>query len=132
MYEWYTVEAATAEGEQVGEVDVRVPQTEEAEYTGLSDTESLDENEGMLFTHDTVDNHGYVMREMSIPLDIVWADETGTITNIANAPVPSSDADEDDPRVYVGWGKYVLETNRGWMEDHGVTRGDQLDIPDAV
>jgi hypothetical protein len=76
-------------GNQLERVSVRIADTPQKRYTGLSNTESLAEDEGMLFIHDSEDRYGYVMRDMSFPIDIIFIDATGTITRIYHAKVPT-------------------------------------------
>jgi uncharacterized membrane protein (UPF0127 family) len=79
----------------------------------------------MLFVHDAAGEHTYVMREMSFGIDIVFIAPNGTITTIHEAPEPGPNEDGNAQR-YPGQGQYVLEVNRGWMADHGVEVGDEV------
>lgn len=119
-----------SDGEVVTKVDVRVADSYEKRYTGLSDTESLGADEGMLFVHDEEGEHAYVMREMAFPLDIVFVDANGTITRIHHAELPSESASEDDLTRYRGTGKYVLEVPYGYTNETGVDVGDTARIGD--
>ncbi|MDS0297754.1 DUF192 domain-containing protein [Halogeometricum sp. S1BR25-6] len=121
--------AIVSDGEVLTEVDVRVAATYEKRYTGLSDTESLGADEGMLFVHDSEGEHAYVMREMAFPLDIVFVDANGTITRIHHAELPP-EGSEDDLTRYRGTGKYVLEVPYGYTNETGVDVGDTVRIGD--
>ncbi|KAA9399731.1 DUF192 domain-containing protein [Haloarcula sp. CBA1130] len=116
-------------GEPLGTVEVRVAQTFEQRYVGLSETASLGPNEGMLFIHDEAGKHTYVMRNMSFPLDIIFIDANGTITTIHHAPLPPEGTSESGLTGYEGRGKYVLEVNRGWTNRTGVEVGDRVELP---
>ena len=105
-------------------VDARVADTAAKRYTGLSATDSLGENEGMLFVHDSESRRGYVMREMAFPIDIVFVDTNGTITTIHHAAV---DAD----RTFHGEGRYVLEVPHHYTTETNITVGDRVEIPPA-
>ena len=118
------------DGQQLGTVDVRIANTTSQRYTGLSDTESLGADEGMLFVHATEEEHTYVMRRMSFPLDIIFIAANGTITTIHHAPTPPDG--EEYSREYPGVGKYVLEVNRGWTNETGVRVGDTVELPESV
>ncbi|WP_245545414.1 DUF192 domain-containing protein [Halomicrobium katesii] len=96
--------------------------------TGLSDTDSLAVDEGMLFVFPETGEHAFVMREMSFPLDIVYVAANGTVTRIHHAPVPEGEYE----RRYPGEGKYVLEVNRGWTNETGVSVGDRLRLPNVT
>ena len=125
-YNETTVTVSDENGTELGTVDVRIADTRAKRYTGLSETASLDPDEGMLFVHDEEDQHSYVMRDMSFPLDITFVDANGTIVQIFHAGVDGENA------PYEARGKYVLETNRGWANRTGVSTGDTVDVPDSV
>lgn len=125
-YEHTEVTVVDADSDEVlGRVDAAVADTFSKRYVGLSDTESLDDDQGMLFVHDGVAERTYVMREMEFGLDIVFVDSDGTITEIHEAPAPTPDEDGNDQQ-YTGTGQYVLEVNRGWTDERSVEVGDRL------
>ena len=129
-YDRTTVTAVDADtGETLATVEVRIADTRSKRYTGLSDTDSLGANEGMLFVHDREDDYAYVMREMAFPLDIVFVDADGTVTRIHHADLPPAGTDGDDLTRYAGRGKYVLEVPQGYTDDRGIEVGDRLRIP---
>lgn len=116
---------AAATGATLGSVTAAIADTSSLRYTGLSDTETLPPDRGMLFVYGTVADRTFVMRRMSFGIDIVYADADGTITSIHHAPEPGPDEDGDDQR-YPGRGQYVLELAYDWTTDHGVSEGDTL------
>jgi uncharacterized membrane protein (UPF0127 family) len=120
-----TVRVLSPSGEQLGQVTVAVADTTTRQYVGLSDTDSLPEDRGMLFVYDEVDRRRFVMREMDFALDIVYADDAGIITGIQHAPAPGPDEDGSE-QYYPGRGQYVLEVNRGWTATRDITEGDRL------
>jgi hypothetical protein len=124
-----TTATIASEGEVVTEVEVRVADTYEKRYTGLSDTESLGPNEGMLFVHDEESRHAYVMRDMDFPLDILFVAENGTITRIHHAELEPN-ASEGGLTRYRGVGKYVLEVPYGYTNETGVEEGDTVRVGD--
>jgi len=118
-------------GEERGQVQAAIADNWAKRYVGLSETDRLPADRGMLFVHGDVDERTYVMRNMSFGLDIVFADADGTVTAIHEAPAPGPGEDGTDQR-YTGRAKYVLEVNRGWTTEHGVDAGDRLEftVPD--
>ena len=126
-YETTEVEAVSEDGSDLGSVTAAVADTGELRYTGLSDTESLPEDRGMLFVYGSVADRTFVMRRMDFGIDIVYADSAGTITKIHHAPAPGPDEDGNDQR-YPGRGQYVLEVNYEWTTRHGVEAGDRLEF----
>ncbi|MFB6184389.1 MAG: DUF192 domain-containing protein [Haloarculaceae archaeon] len=125
-----TVTVVDDNGTQLTTVEARVANTSRERYVGLSETESLAPGTGMLFVHPSVGTHAYVMRNMSFPLDMVFADASGRITTIHHASVPPADVDR--LHRYRGRGKYVLEVPRGWANETGVAVGDRLQVPPSV
>lgn len=111
----------------LGTVDVRIADTYQKKYTGLSATESLENGSGMLFTYDEPAEHTYVMREMDFPLDIVFIGADGRINAIERAPAPGPGENGENIQR-TGYGKYVLEVPRGWMERHGIHAGHRVTI----
>ena len=126
-YDRATVTVVDENGTELGTVRVAVADTREKRYTGLSKTESLPADRGMLFTYGSEGNHTYVMRDMSFGIDIVYVDANGTIRRIYHAPEPPEDEDGEDYR-YPGRGQYVLEVNYQWATRRGVDPGDRVVI----
>ncbi|MBX0288140.1 DUF192 domain-containing protein [Halomicroarcula sp. F28] len=122
---------ATCEGSRaLGTVDVRISDTFDQRRLGLSDTESLGPNEGMLFVHDEEGEYPYVMRDMDFDIDIIFIDANRTITTIHHASKPPEG--ESYSEQYSGRGKYVLEVNRGWANRTGTSVGDTVELPAGV
>lgn len=123
-YNWTTVTAVDGDsGADLATVDVRIADTHSLRYTGLSNTSSLGTDEGMLFIHDSEGQHGYVMRNMAFPIDIVHIDADGEITTISHAQ-------PDDDETFRGTAKYVLEVPYEYTTDNGIEEGDRIEIPE--
>lgn len=122
-----TVEIVSEDGETLAVVDAEVADTRSERITGLSEHDTLDSGEGMLFVHDGEAERTYVMRSMSFGIDIVFVDANGEITTIHSAPEPGPDEDGEDQR-YSGTGKYVLEVPEGYMAEQGASVGDRIEI----
>lgn len=125
-YETTEVTVSTAAGEELGTVTAAIADTDDLRYLGLSDTEHLPEDRGMLFIFDGVADRTFVMRGMDFAIDIVYADADGSITRIHHAPAPGPGEDGSNQR-YPGRGQYVLEVSLDWTTDRGVETGDVLD-----
>ncbi|MFB6072238.1 MAG: DUF192 domain-containing protein [Halobacterium sp.] len=119
------VEILDENGTTLGTVSAVVADTPSERYTGLSDTESLGPNEGMLFVYESSGEHTYVMRSMSFPIDIVYVGADRRINRIHHAPV---EADDGELTPYPGTGKWVLEVPYNWTVRHGVDVGDRVRI----
>jgi len=118
-------------GEELGRVEAAVADNRSLRDTGLSETDSMPDDRGMLFTYDAERELTYVMRNMSFGLDIVFVRADGTIESIHHAPEPGPDEDGENQR-YSGEGRYVLEVNRNWTTDRGIEEGDRVefDLPE--
>ena len=127
-YERATVTLADEDRSRLATVDVRVADTYQKRYTGLSNTSSLGDDEGMLFVHDQPGTHAYVMRDMAFPLDILFVAPNGTVTEIHHAQLPPADVGNGELTRYRGTGKYVLEVPYGYTNETGVSVGDTVEI----
>ena len=119
-------------GEELGRVEAAIADDRSLRYTGLSETDRLPADRGMLFVYDEPQAElTYVMRNMSFPLDILFVHGNGTIQSIHHVRAP--EAGEDGESITAsGDGQYVLEVNRGWTTDRGIEAGDRLEfeLPD--
>ena len=123
-YETTTVEAVDGDtGGTLATVEVRVADTPPKRYVGLSATADLAADEGMLFVHDDPGEYGYVMRDMSFAIDIVFVAADGEVTRIHGAEPESRPL-----TTYRGEGQYVLEVPLGWSDRHGVEPGDRITV----
>ena len=127
-YDDATVTVENESGGELGTVEVRVADTQQERFTGLSDTDSLAADEGMLFVHVREGDRAYVMRDMAFPIDIIFVGANGTITAVHEASVPPPGTEEADLTRYRGRAELVLEVNRGWADRHGVGVGDRVRV----
>ncbi|RKD93556.1 DUF192 domain-containing protein [Halopiger aswanensis] len=130
-YDYETTEVAvvTPEGDELGSVTAAIADTSELRYLGLSDTEELPEDRGMLFVYESVEERTFVMREMDFGIDIIYADAGGEITSIHHAPAPEPGEDgESEAHQYPGEGQYVLEVAYEWTTERDVSEGDVLEF----
>jgi len=109
-------------------VDARVADSPQERYRGLSGTDPLENDTGMLFVFPDESNVSFVMRGMNYPLDMVFIDAEGNITTVYTVPVPPENASESELERYPGRAKWVLEVPAGWAERHGVSPGDTVEI----
>ncbi|WP_137291332.1 DUF192 domain-containing protein [Natronorubrum halophilum] len=126
-YESTDVRVTNPDGDELGEVTAAIADTPERQQLGLSDTEELPEDRGMLFVYETVEDREFIMPDMSFGIDIIFADDEGVITGIANAPEPGPDEDGSE-QTYPGRGQYVLEVVYEWTDERDVEEGDILEF----
>ncbi len=105
------------------QIDVADDDQERAQ--GLMHVEQMDQFEGMLFIYERPHDAAFWMKNTLIPLDMLFADPTGTITHIhENATPLSEDTIEGGPNVL-----YVLEINGGLARKFGITEGAVMQHP---
>lgn len=92
---------------------------------GLMFRPAMDPGAGMLFVYESPRRAQFWMKNTLIPLDMIFADATGTVTRVhANAiPGDLSPIDGGDGVVF------VLEINGGLAETLGIVPGTQLRHP---
>lgn len=112
-------------GRTLATVDVRLAETYEEKYAGLSGTETLRNGTGMLFVYEREEPRTYVMRDMNYPIDIVFIGADRRINAIEQAPAPGPNQDGNDIQRS-GSAKWVLEVPRGWMKAQNVSEGDRI------
>lgn len=107
-------------------LDARQAETLTQKYVGLGHTDSLSDDDGMLFTFNSSQQRTISMRGMSFPLDIIYIGEDGRITKITSADNPEGVVEAFTYESVSGNGVAVLEVRRGWAEKHNVTEGDRV------
>jgi len=118
-----TVTIVGENGTERGTLEVQVAASSRERYVGLSRTDSLGSDEGMLFVHERAANHTFVMRGMSFPIDIVFVGEDRRITGIHHAAV------EEPPLTeYRGEAKWTIEASHDWTTRNNVSVGDRVRI----
>lgn len=92
---------------------------------GLSGTKHLGEHGGMLFVFDHDDTWGIWMKDMYIPIDILWLDKNHRIVHMVKNADPKS-----FPTVYKPekQSRYVIELAAGTIEKKGIGVGDMADF----
>jgi hypothetical protein len=99
---------------------------------GLSGTDPLDKNQGMLFAFTKDDTWGIWMKDMKYPIDILWLNSNKEVTYIVKNADPSS-------YPYTTFkpqspARYVFEIPAGTVEARGYKIGTKatFDLPDDL
>ena len=101
---------------------VQIAETEEERETGLSKTEKLDQDSGMLFVMPEGQGQvAFTMEDMSYDLDLIFINEDDEVYDIQYGKASSK-----DPIISTGEDtvKYVLEVN----PNSGIKVGDELEF----
>lgn len=107
------------------EYKVLVAETEKEREQGLSDIESMDDDEGMLFV--MPEGQGQVIFntvEMEFDIDLIFIDQNDEVYNVVLGQAHSEEPIISTPEGENGRTKYVLEVNA----NSGIQVGDELDI----
>lgn len=102
-------------------IHVSIADTYETRAKGLSNTDPLLENEGMLFVFATPGYYGFWMKDMKYPLDIIWLDKNYKVVSLQKDISPESYPTIFKPQVLAS---YVLEVPAGFVELYGIQNGD--------
>ncbi len=104
-------------------LQVELATTEDERQRGLSGRSSLGEGQGMFFVFDTPGNWGFWMKDMYFAIDIIWADQGGTIVAIEHNVEPASFPKTFSPDALAS---YVLEVPAGYAKKKGIAIGQQI------
>jgi len=106
---------------------VELALTPEEKSRGLMYRESLDKNRGMLFIYQKEGEYSFWMKNVLIPLDIIWLDKDKNIIYVAEncQPCPDVPCPSIKPNRAA---KYVLEINGGLASQIGLSVGNQLEF----
>ena len=92
---------------------------------GLMFRESMPTSAGMLFVYDAPQRASFWMKNTLIPLDMIFADETGRVTRVHSNAVPG-----DTTPIDGGTGvRFVLEINGGLAQRLGLAEGTEMRHP---
>jgi uncharacterized membrane protein (UPF0127 family) len=92
---------------------------------GLMHRDSMARGAGMLFVYEHPQTVSFWMRNTLIPLDMIFADDTGTVTRVHENAIPL-----DETAIPGGRGvMVVLEINGGLASAYGIVPGTQLRHP---
>jgi len=91
--------------------------------------EELSADEGMLFVYEYPRNVSFWMKNVLIPLDIIFLDEGGTVINVEEADV-EIDVPAEELKSYFSDGpaQYVVEISQGLCKLYGIGVGTNVSI----
>ena len=104
-------------------LDVWVSKSEEERRKGLSNLDSISDNEGMLFVFQEEVEPLFWMKDMNFPIDIIWINSEKKIVEITEGIYPETYPHTFSPITPV---KYVVEVNAGWCAKNKIEKGDKL------
>ncbi len=106
-------------------VNVELADSESERQAGLSFKKYLGDYDGMLFVFNTETNTPFWMKDMQIPIDMIFFDSQGFIVDMKEAQAPCTAT--YCPSIYsVKSYMYVLEVNSGFVERNGIVIGGSM------
>lgn len=94
---------------------------------GLSKRSTLCKNCGMLFTFGFETLQTFWMKDTLIPLDMIFVNANGQITNIFTAN-PEPGKNDFELTLYQASAKYIIELNAKTSEKIGLKKGDIINL----
>jgi hypothetical protein len=110
---------------KVVKVNVELANSEEERMLGLSFRKYLGDYDGMLFVFSTEVNTPFWMKDMQIPLDMIFFDAQGFIVDMKEAQAPCTATycpAIASKKSYM----YVLEVNSGFIERNAISEDGSL------
>ncbi|MGV8986775.1 MAG: DUF192 domain-containing protein [Cypionkella sp.] len=101
---------------------VEIADTDTARQHGLMFRDHLSASAGMLFVYDAPEHAHFWMKNTLIPLDMVFADQTGRVTVVHSNAVPGDETPIDGGEGVL----YVLEIKGGLAARMGIAPGADL------
>ena len=104
----------------------RVADSQEERRQGLSGVTSMKDNEALLMVFDSNSDWGIWMKDMKIPLDIIWLDEDQTVVHVVKNASPELGTTTSFKPTEPA--RYVVEMNAGLTTTHNIKVGDTAEF----
>lgn len=112
--------------QDVDGIDFEVSTTTAQQEQGLSGRAVVPDNYAMLFVFPQDGQYGFWMKDMLVPLDMIWLTDNGTIASITpDVPANSYPTVFYPPEPI----RYVLETRVGLAAEKGWKAGTRIPLP---
>jgi len=100
--------------------------TQAAQAKGLGGRSEIPSDYGMLFVFPEKAKQSFWMKDMLVPIDILWIADDGVVVGIEREVSPDT-----FPKVFISPEsvRYVLETRAGEALKLGITTGTKLNLP---
>jgi uncharacterized membrane protein (UPF0127 family) len=105
--------------------NVDVADEPEERSRGLMFVEEMPSSQGMLFLYDRPQRATFWMKNTFIPLDMIFADPSGTVTHVHENAIPHDETTIDGGRGVLA----ILEINGGLAGAIGIMPGAELRHP---
>jgi hypothetical protein len=117
-----TLTFVRSDGTEAATIGIEIADTPQKRETGLMGRPILGERQGMLFIFEEEQDLAFWMMNTMISLDMIFVDGRYEIVTIHSRTEPFST--ESYPATKPG--RYVVEVNAGYCEEHGIKVGDRI------
>lgn len=107
---------------------VEVADTFDERAVGLMNRRTMPASAGMIFIYEQTGPVAFWMKNTLIPLDMLFADETGVIQHIHHEAIPLDETPIPGGEAI----RYVLEINGGMAKSLGITKGSVMRHPNFL
>jgi len=112
------------------EIICKVAKTIFEKTKGLINIEKLEEKNGMIFEFTIPWHRFFWMKNVKIPLDIIFVNRNFEIIHISEAEVEKGFFYKN--YWSHGFCKYVIETKMGFCKKNGITKGSKIEIKKEI
>ncbi|MDR3547631.1 MAG: DUF192 domain-containing protein [Candidatus Pacebacteria bacterium] len=112
--------------EEVDGIAFEVSSTTAEQEQGLGDRANVPDNYAMLFAFPQDNQYGFWMKDMLVPLDMVWLTDDGDIASITPDVAPDTYPTVFYPPEPI---RYVLETKAGFAAEKGWKPATHIELP---
>jgi uncharacterized protein len=111
-------------------VHALIAETPDQQAKGLGGTAVLDWDQGMLFPFPDKSRRIFWMKDMLIPIDIIWLSDTTVVGIEKNIPEPAKGENDSALPKYPSPDtvNYVLETKAGFADKFGLMVGNTVEF----
>ncbi|MDO8583361.1 MAG: DUF192 domain-containing protein [bacterium] len=106
--------------------ELRVARSEKEKEIGLSETESLPENKAMIFLFEKPAYYSFWMKNMTMPIDIIYINNDEIVTIEKNVQPPTSPTESLNIFMPAKPANRVLEIQAGLSEKYNFKEGDKV------
>ena len=105
-------------------INIEVADDQQQRAQGMMYRSSMEETQGMLFIHDNAKVQSYWMKNVKIPLDIIYVNPDKEIVTIYQGVMPYSEKSIPSSAEAL----YVVEVNAGFTGRHDIEEGDLIEF----
>jgi uncharacterized protein len=108
-------------------VSVEIKDSDEERALGLMFRENMTDKEGMLFIFDSNVSYPFWMKNMKMPIDIIFIGQNKKIISISENAIPCTKPDAECELYYpAAEYMYVVETVSGFSRQHKLENGQEI------